>query len=139
MSFQESLAALSRALGHRDPADDRRRNPRRPLEGKFTVLLEDRFGGIRPSLIEAVDVSDRGIAFRGEYEYAVGQKLLITDGEDVMEVVVRGKRREGSELVYGAELLQSAELPSKFVRKVPESFGRLAEEMKLDVDEVVGG
>lgn len=128
MSFARALVRLGLSIGD---AADRRKYPRRPLDGSFTVLLQDPFGQIRLSLIEAVNVSDKGIGFRAEHEFAVGQNLLVTDGEDVVEVVVRSKRREDDELVYGSELLQSAELPGKLVHKVPESFGRLAEEMEL--------
>ena len=139
MSFQESLGALSRALGQKSRGPERRRAPRRSLDVAFTVLDQDRFGGIRPVSIDAVDVSDRGIAFRAEWEFAVGQNLLVSDGQDVIEVVVRSKREEDGDLVYGAELIQSAELPDNLVSRVPESYGRLAEEMELEGKRVSAG
>ena len=133
MGLVRSLAQLGLSI---TDAPDRRMDPRRQLDGAFTVLLQDQSGEIRPSVIRAVNVSDRGIAFRAEHEYKVGQNLLVTDREDIVEVVVRSKHREGDDLIYGAEVVQSAELPDKFMHKVPESFGRLAEEMELETKRV---
>ena len=110
---------------------ERRRSQRRPMEGCFAVLLEDLFGKVRLSLISAVNASDHGIAFRAECEFSIGQTLVITDGEDVIEVVVRSERANAEGLIYGAKVVRSGELPTKFANKVPTFSSRLAKGIDL--------
>ena len=82
--------------------------------------------------IELVDVSDKGLGFRCDGDFEVGETLLVTDGVDVAEVAVRNTRKSKKGPVFGVELKRSAELPIQFVREAQETYLRLAEQMDLE-------
>ena len=104
----------------------------------MTALYRNEAGETKPAPIEPVDISGHGLAFRAAVEFRIGEAVLITDGEDVIEAVVRNTRKSRAGVVYGVEMTQSAELPARFVRQVEESFLRLSEEMSLDESEPYG-
>ena len=118
-------------MGVFSPSPEKRRAPRRAVQGELTALFVGPRGHIRNSRISVVNISDNGLAFRADWEFAVGQSLLISDGVVVIEVVVQHKRPAGKDLIYGVEAALAAPLPSRFARRVPESFLRLSEEMNL--------
>ena len=131
MAFRDSLIRLSQHLGVRTNNLERRAEERRPIEGTLTALYRDTSGETRRATIESVDVSGHGMAFRSEVEFAVGESLLITDGDDIVEAVIRHERKARSGVVYGVEVTRAAELPARLMREIEESFVRLSEEMDL--------
>ena len=130
-SWGSSLRALASHVGVFSPSTEKRQAPRRAVQGELTALFVGPRGHIRNSRISVVNISDNGLAFRADWEFAVGQSLLISDGVIVLEVVIQHRRPARKGLIYGVEASLAAPLPARFARRVPESFLRLSEEMTL--------
>ena len=83
------------------------------------------------SVSRSVATSETGLAFCSDWDFTVGQRLLLLDGEDVVEVVVRHTTKDGDRAVYGVEATLASPLPARFASQTLESSLRLDEEMNL--------
>lgn len=126
-----SLRSLASRVGVFHARPENRQAPRRAVHGKLTALFRGPRGQTRTTRVSVVNVSESGLAFRSDWEFAVGQTLLISDGEHVVEAAIQHKRPDGDDLVYGVEAILAAPLPGQFAMLVPESFLRLSEELNF--------
>ena len=101
------------------------------MEGALAALFSGPDGELCVAPVHTVDISETGLAFRSNWHFIVGQTLLISDGADVVEVVIHHKREQDDQILYGVEALLSASLPAALKERVSETSLRLHEQMNL--------